>query len=121
MLIRTGFLIGAIVCAAATTAGAAEDVRQARIGVPYDLQMEGNPGTGYVWQYDPAGSDNPELVDVTTQGYAEPETRRPGAPAVFIFTVTPLAAGAATLAFRYLRPWETEPVREVVHQVEIVP
>jgi predicted secreted protein len=109
----------AILFAVAGTPALAEEIREARVGVPYEVRLEGNPGTGYAWRYDAAASQNPGLVDVTAQGYGDPESSMPGAPAYFSFTVTPLAPGTAALTFQYVRPWETEPIRQAVHRVEI--
>jgi len=86
-----------------------------------EIRLEGNPGTGYVWQYDPQASTRPELVEVESVGYIAPDTDRIGAPTLFSFTVTPLAAGSVTLAFDYLRPWEKEALRRETRRIEISP
>lgn len=67
--------------------------------------LESNPTTGFEWQVKAEGA-----VLVKDQGYLPDETEEGmvGAGGEEIFSVTGTNAGAATLIFTYVQPWEED-------------
>lgn len=115
-------LVGALLAGASTAwADPPPTVIPAKPHAPFDILLDGNPGTGYVWQFNPRASARPDLVAVASSGYGQPDGNRPGAPAPFTFIVTPLSVGSATLVFEYLRPWENDPLRREARRIDIRP
>jgi inhibitor of cysteine peptidase len=73
-----------------------------------------NPTTGYVWRFDPKGSTNTGVVNVTDLGFARPQPAQPmvGAPGVHRWSIKGIRMGRASLHFINSRPWEGTPVEQ---------
>ncbi len=85
----------------------AKTKRSLRLGNTWEFQFEGNPSTGYTWQFDAAASDGLDLIKLQSLGYASGRKKRPavvGAPAPFLFRITCLKPGSADLWFHYVGP-----------------
>ena len=80
-----------------------------------------NPTTGYVWRFDPKGSTNAGVVDVTDLGFSRPQQAQPliGAPGVHRWSITGIRAGRASLHFINSRPWEGTPMQQRTIAVEV--
>lgn len=101
----------AVLCIAAMVVmaapGAAHAQKILRIGETWNLQLEGNPSTGYAWRLDSGASDGLSRVKVKSLGYADAPKRRPvmvGVPAPFGFRIRCAQQGYARLAFVYVGP-----------------
>jgi hypothetical protein len=69
-----------------------------------EIQYPGNPSTGYTWTYNPEKSENPGIAQVEALGFGDPDSRMIGAPAPYIFRITCLKSGFATLFFEHVAP-----------------
>ena len=96
---------------------------EARADLPGEpmIMLTGNPSTGYSWSWD---IDEADVVDVGVE-YAtdwkfrqEDEPMPPGMGGRYLFTLTGLNPGEASITFVYERPWETEaPLYVLVYRV----
>jgi inhibitor of cysteine peptidase len=83
---------------------------ETRVGEAVVLILKGNPSTGYRWRLNEARSEGLKGVAIKELGWAAPEGKeRIGAPRLLRLEVEPRVDGTATLAFDYLRPWESVP------------
>ena len=75
-----------------------------------NLELEGNPTTGYTWMYK-VGDDSIIQVDedVTYLG----KNGIVGAPSLFTYTIKSKRPGNTNLTFEYKRPWEEKAAEEV--------
>ena len=81
------------------------------------VSLESNPSTGYGWEYDVS---DPLVVTVAGDRFIDGNSGgMVGAPGTREVSFKGLAAGTATVTFRYLRSWEGEPVRTVVLQLTV--
>lgn len=72
------------------------------------VELDGNPSTGFRWEFDATASENANLVGVEDLGYAKRELapgQRPvlGAPSKYQFRVTGAEVGTAKLVFNYIK------------------
>lgn len=74
------------------------------LGVSRDVEIEGNPSTGYSWTLDEAASTGLAGLEIESLGYRANTTGLVGAPAPFVFRVTCRAPGEAHLVFAYVGP-----------------
>jgi len=114
MLAARALVIAAICFAASGSVGSAvaKEQKSLRVGLDYIFELQGNPGTGYVWRLNQGASENLALVKVDDLGYGESASGKKkllGAPAPYRFRITGVAPGFAKLVFDYLRPWEGKP------------
>ena len=74
------------------------------LGDRIDIELEGNPTTGYTWEL-------LQAVGVTQIGDAthEPESDLAGAPGTTRFSFEPAGEGEGSVRLIYHRPWEEEP------------
>ena len=75
-----------------------------------DIQLEGNPTTGYSWKYEISDS---KIVSVKESIEYQGKDGVTGAPSIYTYTVTGLKAGIAEISFKYLRFWESETPAQV--------
>lgn len=91
----------------------AEDAKPiaAVTGQEFKVTLASNPTTGYSWAL--AKPLDGKLLALVTNIYERPETRLVGAGGNEVWTFKAVAAGKADIAFKYIRPWETNvpPVR----------
>lgn len=87
---------------AAAPAWAAQDAHP--LGSSWEVEIEGNPSTGYRWLLDEARSTGLASVEVKALGYRDSATDLLGAPALYVFRLTCLAPGEAHLVFAYVGP-----------------
>jgi inhibitor of cysteine peptidase len=87
------------------------------------VELEGNPTTGYVWEYEIA---NPDIIKEVSNEYipddkGDGEVEAVGAGGVFVFTFKGVAQGETLVTFKYHRSWEedTQP-EETVTYVAVV-
>jgi len=113
-------ILGPAVLALAVMPAVAGGSLTLRAGEQKVIALPGNPGTGYEWEYDAGASANPQVVEVSALGYQSTPGGRPGAPSHYRFRIRALAAGKATLAFSYRRPWESvPPLRRQTYVIEV--
>lgn len=107
---RRNWKFGTLVAAMAVLGGALADNAAAeptrKIGDSWEYELPGNPSTGYIWQVDPAYSEDLQTVSVEALGYRSNEGAGAlvGAPAQFVFKITCAAAGSAHLYMTYVGP-----------------
>jgi inhibitor of cysteine peptidase len=114
-------LTAAVVALSATTAVAQTSPVQLTPGGRTIISLSENPTTGYVWRFDPQGSTNATIVNVTDLGFSRPQSAQPvvGAPGLHRWSVEGVRAGRARLLFVNSRPWEGHPVRQQTIAVEV--
>lgn len=85
------------------------------------ISLTENPTTGYVWRFDPQGSTNAGIVNVSDLGFARPQPTQPmvGAPGLHRWSVAGVRAGKARLHFVKSRPWEGTPAEQQTIAVEV--
>jgi inhibitor of cysteine peptidase len=87
-------------------------------GTRFAVELEANPTTGYTWQMtaDPGGQ-----VQLVGSDYAATGTQLPGSGGTQTFTFQAAATGTTSLAFGYVRPWETgvAPVKTATFPVKV--
>jgi inhibitor of cysteine peptidase len=89
------------------------------------VALQGNPSTGYSWTLNEAASEHLEIVKIEDLGYSSPPPQSEGEPPVVgapqeqRFRVTGNAAGTASLAFDYARPWEGKAVETEVVRMKV--
>jgi inhibitor of cysteine peptidase len=73
-------------------------------GKRFAVELDANPTTGYTWQLtaDPGGQ-----VQLVGSEYTAAGTQLPGSGGTQRFTFQATATGTTSLAFGYVRPWET--------------
>jgi inhibitor of cysteine peptidase len=74
------------------------------VGQHFAVQLDANPTTGYTWQLT---ADPGAPVQVLGHTYTPAPPQQPGSGGTELFTFQAVAAGTSTLAFGYVRPWET--------------
>ncbi len=68
-----------------------------------DIQLKGNPSTGYSWSYQLADES---IVKIKEKVEYLGASGMVGAPSNFIYTISSLKPGQTGLSFIYKRPWE---------------
>lgn len=87
------------------------------LGDVIEISLEENPSTGYRWEV----VSPPEMIELTSDEYLEPDTDAVGAPGERLLTYEAIADGAGILRLEYIRPFDDPPVAErVVEYVVIV-
>lgn len=93
-------------CSTVAAAGAPAE-RRVSVGTSFDIALAGNPSTGYRWVLNEQESTGLDVVNISSLGYGEPTTGKPGMvgrPAEFGFRIGCITAGVATLKFNYVGP-----------------
>jgi inhibitor of cysteine peptidase len=112
-------LAAAMMAAAGTGAGAADQTLNLTVGQQAIIELEENPSTGYRWVVDAKASVNPSILRIDDRGFSRSSGGKPllGAPATHRWTIEATSAGNASISFVYGRPWEATVIR--THQVTI--
>lgn len=85
------------------------------ISTKAEIQLKGNPTTGYTWLYE-VGDEAVIQIDEDVKYLGSDGVV--GAPSLFTYTITSLKPGKTALHFEYRRPWETVPAAET-HGYEV--
>ncbi|NCD32580.1 MAG: hypothetical protein EOL87_04090 [Spartobacteria bacterium] len=99
-----------------------EKDNESRISIPVDgtfqIQLEGNPTTGYIWEIEKMDASMLRAVDDPV--YEAKSKSRAGSGGVYTFSFKVVAAGASSLALAYHRPWEHDvlPAKRFVIEVD---
>ena len=81
------------------------------------IELKGNPSTGYTWE-SVLTSEN--IVEISKDVKYLGAEGMVGAPSMFYFTVSSLAAGNTVLTLEYKRPWEEkEPLEKKVYNINV--
>lgn len=78
--------------------------RAVRVGDTVEFYLYGDPATGHVWHYNNDKSVNSQILTVTPLGYRKYNGPQTGAPAAYVFRISPRQLGKATLMFDYVPP-----------------
>ncbi|MCP9756693.1 hypothetical protein EGI26_16120 [Lacihabitans sp. CCS-44] len=76
-----------------------------KIGQSITHELEGNPTTGYTWQYK---AENPEIVKISEEIVSENKEGMVGTPSKFKYRIEGVSAGSTQIIFTYRRSWETD-------------
>ncbi len=81
------------------------------------IELKGNPSTGYTWE---AVLSSENVVTVSKNVKYLGFEGMVGAPSMFYFSVSSLAAGNTVLTLEYKRPWEEkEPLEKKVYNITV--
>ena len=81
------------------------------------IELKGNPSTGYTWE---AVLSSENVVTVSKDVKYLGDEGMVGAPSMFYFTVSSLAAGNTVLTLEYKRPWEEkEPLEKKIYNITV--
>jgi inhibitor of cysteine peptidase len=121
-------LPAAILCILLTLTWVAPDRAQAqtqttqtvslRPGVSTTIALRENPSTGFRWRVDVARSTDLSIIRIVDRGYRAGQIGLIGAPGLRRWEIKARAAGTASIAFAYARPWEHKPPAET-HFVQV--
>lgn len=75
-----------------------------KVGESITHELEGNPTTGYTWQFK---AENPEIVKISEEITAENTDGMVGTPSKFKYKIEGVKAGSTQILFTYQRSWET--------------
>lgn len=76
-----------------------------KIGENITHELNGNPTTGYTWQYK---AENPEIVKITEEIVSENKDGMVGTPSKFKYKIEGIKAGSTQILFTYQRSWEKD-------------
>jgi len=112
-------LAAAIMAAAASGAGAADQALKLTVGQQAIIELEENPSTGYRWVVDAKASVNASILRIDDRGFSRSSAGKPllGAPGIHRWSIEATSAGSASITFVYGRSWEAAGIR--THQVSI--
>ncbi len=82
----------------------------------FEIQLEGNPSTGYAWQQT-AGND--AIVKQIEEPYFLQRGSAAGGGGIFVFKMQAVSLGYTTLKFEYMRPFSTELIVDQTFEVII--
>jgi inhibitor of cysteine peptidase len=74
------------------------------VGERFAIELDGNPTTGYSWQLSAPPGAQVTLID---SDFTPTGPQQAGTGGVQRFTFEATATGTTSLAFAYVRPWET--------------
>lgn len=94
-IIYIAVIAAAIITSCATSA-------KAEVEPTLSIELEGNPTTGYIWDYTAEGSGEIEIAEERIEKTSE----LLGAPSIFYYSFRGVKEGNVTLIFEYARPWE---------------
>jgi inhibitor of cysteine peptidase len=88
------------------------------VGQRFAVELAANPTTGYTWQLSAPPGDQVHLID---SDYAPTGPQQPGSGGMQRFTFEAVATGSTSLAFAYVRPWETgvAPAQTATYPVKV--
>ena len=76
-----------------------------KVGESITHELEGNPTTGYTWQYK---TEKPEIVKIAEEIVSENKDGMVGTPSKFKYKIEGANAGSTQIIFTYRRSWETD-------------
>jgi predicted secreted protein len=79
-----------------------ENVIQAKLNKPFNISLDSNPTTGYIWTVD----FDSRFLNKTKEGYVSSQPRLIGSGGQQFFAFTPVHVGKTTVSAVYKRPWE---------------
>lgn len=83
-----------------------------------EIEIEGNPTTGYSWTYQLGDSS---LVKIDEEIVYKGKEGMVGAPSTFTYKLSSLKPGQTSLRFEYKRSWEDGPAAEtLLYQVKVL-
>lgn len=82
------------------------------VGQTLVIQIEGNPTTGYIWEWSPMTASEHSILLQAGEAEHSPFTNLPGSPGMTSFRFQVIGAGSELLKLIYHRPWEegVEPI-----------
>ena len=81
------------------------------------IELKGNPSTGYTWE---AVLASENIVEISKNVKYLGSEGMVGAPSMFYFSVSSLAAGNTVLTLEYKRPWEEKaPLETKVYNINV--
>ena len=114
---RKCIIVMGVLCLTVTLVGCSTSLA----GSKATVELEGNPTTGYVWEYEIA---NPGIIEEVSNEYitaGQDDVEVVGAGGVFRFTFRGVTQGETEITFHYHRPWEEDiPPEETVTYVAVV-
>jgi predicted secreted protein len=81
-----------------------ENEKTIKVGETYNVILDGNPTTGYLWQYK---IRDESIVQLDTESVSS-DSKLTGAGSSFSWTFKALKPGGTKITFKYYRPWESE-------------
>ena len=88
----------------------------ASLNVEFNLSLESNPTTGYVWE---AVFDS-VYMNLKKKDFKASDAKSVGAGGIEIFTFVPVKTGLTEIIMLHKRPWESKSSEERSFQIEIV-
>ena len=88
-----------------------------KVGDRIELHLRSNPSTGYMWY---EHKESTPLLKLVSQSETVPDTRRPGAGNVQIFSFEPRSAGDGTLLLHYVRSWAKPSPDETQFKLHVI-
>jgi inhibitor of cysteine peptidase len=76
-----------------------------KIGESITHELDGNPTTGYTWQYK---AENPEIVKISEEIVSENKDGMAGTPSKFKYKIEGVKRGSTQILFTYQRSWEKD-------------
>ena len=73
------------------------------------IEMQGNPTTGYTWDYT---IEDESIIRLEQKTKYLGSRKTSGAPSLFTYTIISLKPGTTTITFEYKRPWEDKPAEK---------
>ncbi len=95
-------LIFTIIALTAILTGCATTEKKESVDASLVITLEGNPTTGFMWDYTTEGNGEIELVDESSEVQNEGLI---GSPSTFNYSFKGVKEGNVTLIFEYARPW----------------
>jgi inhibitor of cysteine peptidase len=78
----------------------------------FEIRLESNPSTGFAWKI--SAMTTPDLVELDSTTYVEPDSDLAGAPGTEVFVFTAGAKGGGVLRLEYVRSFDDPIVPERV-------
>jgi inhibitor of cysteine peptidase len=85
-------------------------------GAKFQVQLEGNPTTGYLWE---AKDLNTTVLKQVGDPQHKPSSNAVGAPGITTFTFEAVGPGTAKLQLVYQRPFEKDKAPEKTWEVNV--
>jgi predicted secreted protein len=79
-----------------------ENVIQAKLNQPFNISLDSNPTTGYIWTV----NFDSHFLKEENESYRRSQPELIGSGGQQVFTFTPVNVGKTTLSAVYKRPWE---------------
>ena len=76
-----------------------------KVGESITHELEGNPTTGYIWEYK---IERPEIIKITEDVTSENKEGMVGTPSKFKYKIEGVKKGNTQIIFTYQRSWEKD-------------